>query len=77
VSFRELFAAEPGARIADVMRKEIVTVSDDTDQEQLSRLFETHRFLALPVVRDRRRARGFAGLPGKKETDLSRTLREV
>ncbi|MBM4244286.1 MAG: magnesium transporter [Deltaproteobacteria bacterium] len=58
VSFRELFAAEPGARIADVMRQELVTVSDDTDQEALSRLFETHRFLALPVVDEQGRMKG-------------------
>ena len=58
VSFRELFAAEPGARIADIMRKELVTVSDDTDQEELSRLFEAHRLLALPVVDAEGRMKG-------------------
>ncbi len=50
ISFRELFAAEPDQQITAIMRTELVTVRDDQDQESVSRLFASRRFLALPVV---------------------------
>jgi magnesium transporter len=50
VSFRELFAAAPEEQIANVMRRDPVTVSEQLDQEEVSRLFGVHHFLALPVV---------------------------
>jgi magnesium transporter len=58
VSFRELFAAEPAERIAQIMRRDVITVTEDQDQEALSRLFEAHRFLALPVVDPEGRMKG-------------------
>ncbi len=58
VSFREMFAARPEQRIADIMREDIVSVGEDQDQESLSRIFAQHRFLALPVVDAAGRMRG-------------------
>jgi magnesium transporter len=50
VPFRELFSSSPDKRIREVMRVNVVTVSEDMDQEAVSRLFTTHHFLAIPVV---------------------------
>ncbi|ABC83708.1 magnesium transporter [Anaeromyxobacter dehalogenans] len=50
VSFRELFAAQPGRRVRDIMRADPVTVRDDQDQEAVSRVFRDTDFMALPVV---------------------------
>ncbi|HET9595481.1 MAG TPA: magnesium transporter [Anaeromyxobacteraceae bacterium] len=50
VSFRDLFAARADRKVADVMRRDPVTVREDTDQEVVSRLFAQHDLLALPVV---------------------------
>jgi magnesium transporter len=50
VSFHDLFAAEPDDRIGTIMRTKVVTVTEDQDQQAVSRVFATHRFLALPVV---------------------------
>ncbi|MBM4268416.1 MAG: magnesium transporter [Deltaproteobacteria bacterium] len=58
VSFRELFAANPEDRIADVMRGDPVAVQEDLDQEAVSRLFAAHHFLALPVVDAEHRMKG-------------------
>jgi magnesium transporter len=52
VSFRQLFQAPEDARIADVVRTELVTVPEHMDQEQVARLFQQHDLLALPVVND-------------------------
>ena len=51
-SFRELFAADPGQPITDVMRADPVTVPEHLDQEEVSKIFSAHHFLALPVVDD-------------------------
>jgi magnesium transporter len=58
VSFRDLFAAQPGQRVSDVMTRDPVTVRDDTDQEEVSRLFAQHDLIALPVVDAQGRMKG-------------------
>ncbi|MCC6847053.1 MAG: magnesium transporter [Deltaproteobacteria bacterium] len=57
-SFRELFAADPARPITDVMRPDPVTVREDLDQEEVSKIFAAHHFLALPVVDDAGRMKG-------------------
>jgi magnesium transporter len=50
VSFRDLFTASGRARIADVMKSDIVSVKENTDQEEVARLFSAHGLAAIPVV---------------------------
>jgi magnesium transporter len=50
VTFRELFAASPDKRVKDVMKSEVVSVTDDMDQEAVSRFFKDHDLAAIPVV---------------------------
>ena len=50
VSFRELFSANPQARVRDIMHADVVTVTDQMDQELVSRVFQEHRLTAIPVV---------------------------
>jgi magnesium transporter len=50
VSFRELFVAKPERTVRDTMRTELVTVRDDQDQEEVSRVLAQHDLIALPVL---------------------------
>jgi magnesium transporter len=50
VSFRDLFAAQQGRLVRDVMKTELITVLDTDDQESVSRVFAQHDFVALPVI---------------------------
>jgi len=50
VSFRDLFAAEPKKLVSDIMTIDVVRVTDETDQETLSRLFADHDLNVIPVV---------------------------
>ena len=50
VSFRDLFAAEPKKLVSDIMTTDVVRVTDETDQETLSRLFAEHDLNVIPVV---------------------------
>jgi magnesium transporter len=50
ISFRELFAAPGDTKVQDVMRTDMVTVSEQMDQEAVSLLFAQYDFMALPVV---------------------------
>ncbi|MEP7028374.1 MAG: CBS domain-containing protein, partial [Candidatus Eisenbacteria bacterium] len=52
VSFRELFAALPDTRVADIMRTRLQTVHEDMDQEEVAKLFDRLHLVALPVVDD-------------------------
>jgi magnesium transporter len=50
VSFRELFAASPGATVREVMQTDVVTVAEDTDQEEIANQIAEHDLVAMPVV---------------------------
>lgn len=50
VSLRQLFEAPPGKRVEEVMTRDVLTVSEETDQEAVSRLFAGSGLMAIPVV---------------------------
>ncbi|MEB3184799.1 MAG: magnesium transporter, partial [Cyanobacteriota bacterium] len=50
LSLRDLVVAEPEARIGDVMTREVISVSTDTNQEEVARAIQRYDFLAVPVV---------------------------
>ena len=50
VSFRDLFAADPKKIVAEIMETDVVRVTDEMDQETVSRLFAEHDLTVVPVV---------------------------
>lgn len=50
MSLRQLFVSAAEKKISDVMQEKVVTVPDEMDQEQVSRIFQQQRFVALPVI---------------------------
>ncbi len=50
MSLRELFTAAGDKRISDVMNTDLVTVSEDTDQETTSQLLGRSGIIAIPVL---------------------------
>jgi magnesium transporter len=58
VSFRDLFSADRTKRVRDIMRRQFVYVSQETDQEQVATLFREHHLLAIPVLDEQRRMHG-------------------
>jgi len=57
-SFRDLFAASPEKRVRDVMHTDIVSVTEDMDQEAVSHVFADHDLPAIPVVDAQGRMKG-------------------
>ncbi|MBA3819246.1 MAG: magnesium transporter [Deltaproteobacteria bacterium] len=58
VSFRDLFAADPKKIVADIMETDVVRVSDEMDQETVSRIFAEHDLTVVPVVDAQGRMKG-------------------
>jgi magnesium transporter len=58
ISFRDLFAAPPEKRVRDVMQEDVVRVSEDMDQEAVSRVFADHDLSVIPVVDGEGRMKG-------------------
>jgi magnesium transporter len=52
LSLRELILAAPYMRIEDIMRRKVISVNVNTDQEEVARLVAKYDFLAVPVVSD-------------------------
>ncbi len=58
VSFRDLFRARGDARVSDLMTTDVVTITEETDQEEASRRLAKHDLLALPVLDSRGHMKG-------------------
>jgi len=58
VSLRELLKAQPDTRVRDAMRTDVVSVTEDLDQEAVSRLFALHDLVAIPVLDAEGRMKG-------------------
>ena len=58
MSFRDLFSADRSKTVRDVMSTQIVTTTEDTDQEAVAKLFSMHHLLAIPVVDGENRMQG-------------------
>ena len=58
MSLRQLVLADPGARIAEVMEPDAISVATGTDQEECTRCMEHYNLAALPVVNDEGRLVG-------------------
>ncbi len=50
VSIRDLLAGEDEDLVQNIMVKKVITVFQDTDQEETAKILETYDLLALPVV---------------------------
>jgi|GEM_PF-20670 len=50
ISLRDLWIADPAAKVENVMQKIAAQVSTDTDQEEVARLLQRLDWLAIPVV---------------------------
>jgi magnesium transporter len=50
LSFRDLFEAPTDRRVAEIMRRDVITVPETMDQEEVAHLYREHDLLALPVV---------------------------
>ena len=58
ISFQDLFRAPSEKRVHEVMKTDLVTVSDHEDQESVARLFAQNKFVALPVLDAEGRLKG-------------------
>jgi magnesium transporter len=58
ISFRDLFTSDGHTLISDVMRRDVVSVQEETDQEEVARLFAVHDLVAIPVVDAENRVKG-------------------
>ncbi|MBK7845704.1 MAG: magnesium transporter [Bdellovibrionales bacterium] len=58
VSFRDLLMAPREKLIKDIMTSELVTVSEEMDREEVSRVFTQTNFVAIPVVDRNQRMKG-------------------
>jgi magnesium transporter len=58
VSFRELLATLGTKRVSDVMKTEVVSVDERTDQEQVARLVRKTGLMAVPVLDHEHRMKG-------------------
>jgi magnesium transporter len=80
VSLRQLFAADPGKLVQDVMETDLVTVSDEADQKDVVVVVRDSRLLAIPVLDANRRMVGIVtvdDIVDVVEEEASRDIQNV
>jgi len=50
ISLKDLIMASPDQKVEEIMNSQVVSVSTDTDQEEVARLLQERDMLAVPVV---------------------------
>ncbi|MDO8643604.1 MAG: magnesium transporter, partial [bacterium] len=58
VSYARLFSSPPEKTIREIMDSDMVSVPEDCDQEEVARVFQRHKYLAIPVVDYENRMKG-------------------
>jgi magnesium transporter len=58
LSLRELISAADGTKLSEIMRKNIISVPADMDQEEVAKIVSRYDLLAIPVVDGRQRLLG-------------------
>jgi magnesium transporter len=58
LSMRDLILAKPDRKVADIMRRNVVSVPATMDQEEVARLIRKYKYLAVPVTDSRNRLLG-------------------
>ena len=58
LSLRDLVTADPKKQIGNVMTRDVVNISTNTNQEEVARAIQRYDFLALPVVDKEKRLVG-------------------
>jgi magnesium transporter len=58
VSSRELFVSPSEKMVRDIMKTDVLTVSEDTDQEAVAKLLAEHDLISIPVVDAERHMKG-------------------
>lgn len=58
VSLKDLLSYDETTRISQIMEREVVAVTSDTDQEIVAKKLETYNLMALPVVDEQHKLMG-------------------
>ena len=58
VTLRQLILARPTAKLSDIMRRDVISVRVDDDQEKVAQILARYNFIAVPVVDDTNRIVG-------------------
>jgi magnesium transporter len=58
VSSRQLFVSPSEKLVRDIMKTDVLTVSEDTDQEAVAKLLAEHDLISIPVVDAERHMKG-------------------
>jgi magnesium transporter len=77
VSLREIIRGQPDERVADLMQTQIISVTPETDQEEVARLVSRYDFLAMPVVTSDRRMLGIVTVDDVIDVLVAETTEDV
>ena len=58
ISFQDLFRGAPEKNVSEIMKTDVVVVTENQDRESVSQIFAHYKFMALPVVDSHNRLKG-------------------
>lgn len=58
LSFRDILVSPSGKRVRDIMETDVISVTEQTDQESISKIFAKSNLFAIPVVNEQNQMKG-------------------
>ena len=77
VSFRELMSAPGTRKVSEVMKRNVLTVDEQTDQEAVARLVRKTGFMAVPVVDGENRMKGIVTVDDIVEVTVTEATEDI
>jgi len=77
VSLRELFIAEHDSKINEIMHENVISVSLETDQEEVAAILDRYGLLAIPVTDQENRLQGIVTLDDIVEVIETETTEDI
>jgi len=77
ISYRDLLLAPPEKTVSEIMARDVVSVPDDMDQEEVARVLRGRALLAVPVVNAEGQMRGIITVDDVVEVERAEATEDI
>jgi len=77
ISYRDLLLAPPAKTVSEIMARDVVSVPDDMDQEEVARVLRGRALLAVPVVNAEGQMRGIITVDDVVEVERAEATEDI
>ncbi len=77
VSLRQLLVADPQMKVKDIMKKDLIKIHTNTEQEKIYQSFKGNKLIAIPVVDDEGKMKGIITFDDVIKAEQSKVTEDI